>query len=84
MIKCRRGTVIVELIDLKPKKGSLLLTQEKFSTGLVISLGDNVDSSIELHDIAYFYRDSGIKITINERECIILTEDSILATWKDK
>lgn len=86
MIKAFGKRIIVDVVDLEPKKGSLLLvTKDRgIITAKVIAFGSEVDKSIEVGDMLYLYPFTGEKVEINGHEYLSVPEDHVVAAWDDK
>ena len=87
MIKALGKRILVNKVDLKPPKGSLLLIMPKddeLITAIVISIGCEVDDNLDFGDVVYIPQNCGIEVEINGIECLSIVEANVIAAWKDK
>jgi co-chaperonin GroES (HSP10) len=87
MIKALGKRIIVEVVNLETPKASLLLivpTGKELITARVIAVGSEVDHNVDYLDIVYLYPGTGREVKIDGSEYLSITEDQVLAAWKDK
>lgn len=86
MITAVGKRIIVEPIDLSPKKESFLIlpNQKQPCTVLVVAVGSEVDKNIDIGMVLYLPDDCGIPVEINGETYLSIVENQVLAAWKDK
>lgn len=86
MIKaCAKRLIVSEIEEQEERKSVLILPSKKDQVrAFVIAMGSEVDDGLEVGDVVYLPTDTGIHVDINGEKYLSISENQILAAFKDK